>query len=376
MDAVAEYLFLSLPQSADAKEWLEQQLNSGKSPIYQVKFPDFQIGTLDSLIQESEELSKIDLLLALAISKVVDILSNVLETPSTSLSNKVVNSKLVLDYVEKFQWNTSKYRLDNPVTQLVKLIADEALVLDSDVRSSYQSYQTAKLNFLAADRKKNGDLSIKSLHEIVRPEQFVLNSDHLTTVLIAVPKSLVDDFRKTYETLTQFVVPRSAELVATDSEYSLFGVTLFKKYQQEFNNAAREKKWHPRTDFTYLEEVLDNLRKEFDMTRAAETKTKNDLVRLARTAYSDIFSCWVHIKTLRVYVESVLRYGLPPKFDFFLIKFNASTLKDVSKVKKELITKFGYLGGNQHANNQNLHEYASLVDTEYDPFVIYELPIV
>ena len=44
--------------------------------------------------------------------------------------------------------------------------------------------------------EKNGDLSIKSLHEIVKPEQFVLDSEHLTTILIAVPNNLLDDFHK------------------------------------------------------------------------------------------------------------------------------------------------------------------------------------
>ena len=63
-----------------------------------------------------------------------------------------------------------------------------------------------------------------------------------------------------------------------------------------------------------------------------------------------------------------------------MIKFNESNLKNVDKAKKELIAKFNYLGGNGYTtgnnNSSNLHEYASLVDTEYQPFVLYELEIV
>ncbi|EGW32908.1 vacuolar ATP synthase subunit C (V-ATPase C subunit) [Spathaspora passalidarum NRRL Y-27907] len=371
-DPLGEYLILSLPQSTNARKWLTESLNTGKQPLFNLKIPDFQSGTLDSLVQESEELAKIDQQLSASVSKVVDILNSVTDGSST----RVVQSRSVFDYIENFQWNTSKYRLDKSINILVKLIASEAISLDNDVRASYQNYQTAKSNFLAADRKKNGDLSIKSLHEIVKPEQFVLNSEHLTTILIAVPNNLVSDFKNSYETLTQFVIPRSAEVIAKDQEYTLYTVTLFKKFQQEFINLSREHKWHPRNDFIYSEETLNNLRKEFDLTKANELKSKNDLIRLSKTAYSEIFSQWVHIKCIRIYVESVLRYGLPPQFDNYLIKFQGANLKNISKAKKELIEKFGYLGGAGYSNTSNLHEYASLVDTDYEPFVLYEFEII
>ncbi|KAI3406126.2 UGA2 [Candida oxycetoniae] len=365
---IADYLILSLPQSAHAREWLEQSLNNGKQPLFNLNVPDFQSGTLDSLVQESEELSKIDQQLGSSVSKVVEILNTVSE--SKIVSSRTIQSRSIFDYVQNFHWNTSKYRLDRPISQLVKIISSEAITLDNDVRSSYQNYQTAKSNFVAADRKRNGDLSIKSLHEIVKPEQFVLDSENLVTILIAVPNNLVSDFKSHYETLTQFVIPRSTELIAKDSEFSLFTVTLFKKFQQEFINNARERKWHPRTDFVYSEETLNNLRKEFDITKATELKSKSELIRLSKTAYSDIVACWFHIKVIRVYVEAVLRYGLPPQFDNYLIKFEGNNLKNVGKAKKELIEKFGYLGGDGYSsNNSNLHEYASLVDSDYEPFV-------
>ncbi|KAK6198670.1 uncharacterized protein RJT21DRAFT_50399 [Scheffersomyces amazonensis] len=380
MTSIAKYLILSLPQSTNAQGWLQNELNGGKTNLYKLNLQDFQSGTLDSLVQESEELSKIDTQLSSSVSKVIDILNNV--TDSNQSKTRIINNQSIYDYIERFNWNSSKYRLDKPISQLVSIISNEAVAFDNDVRAAYQTYQTAKSNFLAADRKKNGDLSIKSLHEIVKPEQFVLNSEHLITILIAVPKNLVDDWNSHYETLTEFVIPRSSELIASDSEYSLFSVTLFKKYQNDFINASRERKWHPRNDFQYNEEILNNLRKEFDLTKQTEFKLKNDLIRLSKTAYSDIFQAWLHIKIIRVYVESVLRYGLPPQFNYYLIKFDQANLKNLSKSRKELIDKFGYLGGSGSDDKKSstatnsLQEYASLVDTEYEPFVLYEIDIV
>lgn len=383
MDPIASYLIVSLPQSTDSVDWLKHSLNGGSSnlPILKFKLEDFQIGTLDSLVQESEDLAKLDQQLSSSVVKVVDILQTVNNSNSSSSAGKnnavnLVGNKPAYSAIESFTWNTTKYRLDKPIKQLVGVIANEAIALDNDVRAAYSTYQTAKSNYVAADRKKNGDLSIKSLHDIVRPEHFVLDLEHLVSVLVAVPNSLNLDFKSKYETLTEFVIPRSATIVATDLEYHLYSVTLFKKYQQEFIHGCREQKWHPRTDFTYSEDVLNEMRKEFDLTKATESKARNDLVRLAKTAYLDISSAWFHIKAIRIYVESVLRYGLPPLFDCLLIKFDKQNHKNLSKVKKELIEKFGYLGGEAGNNkNSNLHEYASLVDTEYEPFVLYEVDL-
>jgi hypothetical protein len=33
-----------------------------------------------------------------------------------------------------------------------------------------------------------------------------------------------------------------------------------------------------------------------------------------KSTYSEVFSAWVHVKAMRCFVESVLRYGLPVNF--------------------------------------------------------------
>ena len=83
-----------------------------------------------------------------SVNKVVEILNSI--NPQTSLgsssSSRIVQSRSIFDYIENFQWNSSKYRLDKPISQLVKMISP-AITLDNDVRTSYQLYQLAKSNF-------------------------------------------------------------------------------------------------------------------------------------------------------------------------------------------------------------------------------------
>ena len=54
------------------------------------------------------------------------------------------------------------------------------------------------------------------------------------------------------------------------------------------------------------------------------------------------FSAWIHICAIRLFVESILRYGLPPQFLAVLLKPNA---KNAAKLRKLLGSLFGNTGG-------------------------------
>ncbi|GME98758.1 unnamed protein product [[Candida] boidinii] len=388
----SHYLLLALPESVspDSKilsQWLEQNVNGGGVEVSTFDIPKFKVGTLDSLVVQSEELNKLDSQLSGSVQKVLDIISTIYDEKSNSDSKnslimkkaRVVESKPVEDFVSSFRWNSSRFRVEKPIEELIKIISTDALNLDNDLRSSYSKYNVAKSNLIAAQRKQTGDLSVKSLHDIVKASDFVLDSEHLQTLLLVIPKSLQNQFLNNYETLTEFVVPRSAKLITHDSEFFLYSVTLFKKYVSSFLAAAREQKWIPR-EFEYSEEIINTMRDEYTNASKAEATLKNDLIRLSKTAYSDIVNDWFHLKALRVFVESVLRYGLPPNFYSFLLKLEEKNLKSA---KDELIHKYGYLGGNAFTTDKNgkvlkdtsLHEYASLVDTEYEPFVLYDVEL-
>ncbi|KAH3660394.1 hypothetical protein OGAPHI_006980 [Ogataea philodendri] len=381
----ANYLLISLPKSTSTDErslggWLQTNINGGSVEVAKHELPGFKVGTLDSLVLQSEELSKVDQQLYGSIGKVLDIMASIHgESDVSHVAKQKVDGKYVDQFLETFRWNTSRFRLDKSIEELIKLISSEALNVDNDLRTTYTSYNQAKSNLAAAQRKQTGDLSVKSLHDIVRAEHFVLDSDHLQTVLLAVPKSLYESFINQYESLTEFVVPRSAQKIAQDSEYFLYSVTLFKKYVPAFLAKARDAKWIPR-EFDYSEEVIAKMRDEYQNASKEELTLKNDLLRLSKSAYSEIVSSWAHIKLLRTFVESVLRYGLPPDFYCYLLKLPQ---RAIEKSKQELIQRFGYLGGNAFSTDKKgnivtdakLHEYASLVDQDYEPFVLYEISL-
>jgi V-type H+-transporting ATPase subunit C len=115
------------------------------------------------------------------------------------------------------------------------------------------------------------------------------------------------------------VVPRSATEVSKDDEYVLYAVTVFKKFGAEFVHKSREKRWVPR-DFKYKEGGEEEERKEVESLEKEERRIWGEALRLGRTGYSEGAMVWVHVLALRVFVETVLRYGLPLDFVTALVR--------------------------------------------------------
>jgi hypothetical protein len=119
------------------------------------------------------------------------------------------------------------------------------------------------------------------------------------------------------------VVPRSSQELAKDDEFSLFAVTVFKKHSAEFVHKVRERRWTPR-EWKFTEGGREAEEREQQKLEKDERRVWGEALRLGRTGYSDAVMAWVHVLALRVFVETVLRYGLPLSFVCGLVKVSIS----------------------------------------------------
>jgi len=89
------------------------------------------------------------------------------------------------------------------------------------------------------------------------------------------------------------------------------------------------------------------------------------------TSYKEVLGCWMHILSIRIFVESILRYGLPPSFQAAVIKPHSHTR---AKVRAALASQFGGLVSNHWKNTQEEQEQASSkggADAEVFPYVSF-----
>lgn len=388
MSKTTKYLLISLPTSItsssnknDALDAVSTIITTDNGTVSSFPIPEFKIGTLDALVQQADELAKLESSCQGVVAKISDALNSVLEGDKEQVEKmKNVNDKPVDQYLRTFSWNKVKYRADRSLGELIDLLEKEAASIDNDVRSKYSQYNQAKNTLATLKRKQTGNLSTKSLTPIVDPRALVQDSEYIETHLVAVPAQQVKEFLKTYETISPMVVPRSANLVASDDEFTLYAVTTFKKHSPEFVHKCREQKWVPR-DFKYVEGGKEEERKEVERVGGNERKLWGETLRLGRTGWSEAVMVWIHVLVLRVFVETVLRYGLPLDFVCALVRTPGS--KQADKAKRALDEKYSYLAGNAFGRDKKgrvkrddpgeIAMSGEGAGAEYTPYVYYEI---
>ncbi|KAF2401460.1 vacuolar ATP synthase-like protein subunit C 1 [Trichodelitschia bisporula] len=390
MSKPAKYLLVSLPASITPSGHRDEALEALQATVGRegatapFAVPGFKIGTLDALVQQADELAKLNNVCEAVVAKVGESLRSIFDGDEQKASeHKTINDKPVDAYLRSFQWNKAKYRADKTIAELIDGLQREINGLDNDVKAKFNQYNSIKTNLAASQRRQTGNLATRSLASIVPPDAVIRDSEYLETHLIAVPNALTKEFLKTYESLAPMVVPRSATEITADDEFKLYAVTTFKKTAAEFVHKCREKRWTPR-DYTYVEGGGEEEAREVASLEREAQKVWGEALRLGRTGYSESAQVLVHVLALRVFVETVLRYGLPLDFICGLVE---TTPKAAKKVKSNLDNNYSSLGGNAFtrdkrgkvvADDQALTaeiQAATHGGDEYTAYVYYEFEI-
>uniref|UniRef100_A0A5F8GDA3 V-type proton ATPase subunit C n=1 Tax=Monodelphis domestica TaxID=13616 RepID=A0A5F8GDA3_MONDO len=279
-----------------------------------------QVGTLDSLVGLSDELGKLDSFAESLIKKMAQCVVEVMEDAKGRVhENLLANGVDLTSFVTRFEWDMAKYPAKQPLVVVVDTLEKQLAQIETDLKTRTAAYNTLKGNLENLERKSSGNLLTRTLADIVNKEDFVLDSEYLVTLVVIVQKPNYSQWQKTYESLSDMVVPRSTKLIAEDNEGGLFTVTLFRRVIDDFKVKAREKKFIVR-EFFYDEKEIKTEREEMTKLLSEKKQQYGPLLRWLKVNFSESFIAWIHIKALRVFVESVLRYGLPVNFQAVLLQ--------------------------------------------------------
>ncbi|XP_044263924.1 V-type proton ATPase subunit C [Tribolium madens] len=378
---MTEYWLISAPGDKTCQQTWETMNNltskqNNLSVNYKFHIPDLKVGTLDQLVGLSDDLGKLDAFVEQVTRKVSSYLGEVLEDQRDKLQeNLMANNTDLPTYLTRFQWDIAKYPIKQSLRNIADIISKQVGQIDADLKTKSTAYNNLKGNLQNLEKKQTGSLLTRNLADLVKKEHFILDSEYLTTLLVIVPKSSFNEWNANYEKITDMIVPRSSQLITQDNEYGLFTVSLFKKVVEEFKLHARERKFIVR-DFTYNEEELAAGKNEITKLVTDKKKQFGPLVRWLKVNFSECFCAWIHVKALRVFVESVLRYGLPVNFQAILIHPNKKTMKRLRDVLNQL---YGHLDSSAAISGSN----ADSVDipglgfgqSEYYPYVYYKINV-
>ncbi|KAI6227322.1 V-type proton ATPase subunit C [Aphelenchoides fujianensis] len=320
----------------------------------------FNVGTLDQLVGLSDDLAKLDSAAEQTTRKLVQYFAEVLEEEREKLmDNLVVGNKDMHTYITRFQWEGAKYPLKQSLKVLSEIIGKQITQIDNDLKAKALTYNNLKNTLASIDRKATfGLVDHKDLGDIVKAEDFV---PEFRTIVVVVPKISVKEWESSYTTLADMVVPQSAKKITEDQEHALYTVTLFKKVIDEYKTNSRERKFIVR-DFVYDEQTLKASKNDRDKLVQEKQRQYAPLVRWLKINFGEIFSAYIHVKALRVFVESVLRFGLPVNFQAAVMEPQKGNSK---KLRSELNKLYGHLG--RRSTMRPLHDYY--------PYVFFKMTI-
>uniref|UniRef100_A0A3P8ZIU2 V-type proton ATPase subunit C n=1 Tax=Esox lucius TaxID=8010 RepID=A0A3P8ZIU2_ESOLU len=360
---MTEFWLISAPGEKTCQQTWDQMMvattrTNNLSTNNKFNIPDLKVGTLDVLVGLSDDLAKLDSFTEGVVKKVAQYMADVLEDSRDKVQeNLLANGVDLVTYITRFQWDMAKYPIKQSLKNISEIISKQVTQIDNDLKARASSYNNLKGNLQNLERKNAGSLLTRSLADIVKKEDFVLDSEYLITMLVVVPKWVQ-------------LWPRS-HLLFEDNDSGLFSVTLFRKAIDDFRHKARENKFTVR-DFQYNEQEM-NADKE-EMTRLSTDKKKQfgPLVRWLKVNFSEAFIAWIHIKGLRVFVESVLRYGLPVNFQAMLLQPNKKNMKKLREVLNDL---YKHLDSSAAAIIDSAMDIPglNLSQQEYYPYVYYKI---
>ncbi|XP_041999479.1 V-type proton ATPase subunit C-like [Salvia splendens] len=302
--------------------------------LYRFNIPNLRVGTLDSLLALSDDLLKSNNFIEGVSHKIrrqIEELERVSGVVSSSLT---VDGVPVDSYLTRFAWDEAKYPTMSPLKEIVDGIHVQIAKIEDDLKVRVAEYSNVRSQLNAINRKQAGSLAVRDLSNLVKPQDIV-TSEHLITLLAVVSKYSQKDWLSSYETLTDYVVPRSSKKLHEDNEYALYTVTLFSRDADNFRTKARERSFQVR-DFEYNPETQDSRKQELEKLMQDQDTLRSSLLQWCYTSYGEVFSSWMHFCAVRVFSESILRYGLPPSFLSVVLSPSVKNEKKVRSILEGL----------------------------------------
>jgi len=124
-------------------------------------------------------------------------------------------------------------------------------------------------------------------------------------------------------------------------------------------------------EFKFDEYLLQRSQQACDKLTADERTKKSQLVQWLQNSFGEVLLRWVHLKAIRAFVESVLRYGLPPDFVAILME---PKKKNEKRLRQELRKLYKDLGG-AGATEQDDDLPLGIGEAEFYPYVYLNLTL-
>lgn len=368
----ATHWIVAVPGTAKADEVFRKTIveTTGRNlcEVSLFDVPAMRTGSLDSLMALSDEASKADAFVEGVLKKVerqvgesylAEGAAKVALLAASGKKAEVIHPLAlrvtvgpaavpVHAWVAAFKWDAGAWGdREEPLADVLRRLTAAADKADVDIRTVSQAYQEKKTALQAAERKRSGNLMVCALEDVVTPQALAAagcewfagagEADALQSAVVVVLKAQEEAFLASYASLDAQavplgpegrrdavrgspVVPGSARRVAEDKDgYALYVLLVLKKFGDSFRAACRERRITVR-DFALDAAQAGAAGRQVLVLQRELVERLAALKSESRRCYAEVVRILFHVKALRVFVESVLRFGLPVNFSCVLLK--------------------------------------------------------
>mmetsp|Transcript_38665 Transcript_38665/g.66381 ORF Transcript_38665/g.66381 Transcript_38665/m.66381 type:complete len:354 (-) Transcript_38665:225-1286(-) len=296
-----------------------------------------RVGTLDSLMSMSDELVKIDHMVEHTARKIgQQIYSLKDKKPESGSIFLTINGTTLPDYIKQFQWNPAKFSLRLSVQELTNRFQEQVSGIEEEYRQKMMDYSNIAHAVTQYERSLKANLTVRDLTDIVDVDD-IIESEFLTTLFVVCNKQQEKDWEAVYESFStdpersasesqggrpsviEYVVPGSLKRVSEEGDQCLLCVTLLKSFKELFKQEASKHHVTVREVKIDKENYKSGNEKYQEMKKEMKEK-QSKLFQWCQANFTEVFVAWTHLKCLRVHVESILRFGLPPEFVAAVLK--------------------------------------------------------
>jgi len=319
--------------SDDADVWSFDTLDGNRSLTF---------GSFDNLMRLTDDLAKFDSQLDTIIHRLERQQIDLVPKPDFQILSH--NQKMPFDaYFRNWKWDEAKFPRSRTISDTFNYIVSLNSKLDEECRTKLAALNEMKSQHATLSKKDGQLLTNRELVDVLTPETVKMTGDspdddfiyteHFTTVVVILPRGAEAEFLKEYMNFAPgaedlpMIVPMSAKPFPnlTDKEGNmLYRVVMFKAAAEAFKKTCRERRYIVR-DFEFDAAAYKTLCKQRAEISDQVTRQHHFTSKLLAAAWSDAVVGMMHIKAMRIFVESVLRFGMPPKFASFVVKPKASS---------------------------------------------------
>jgi len=127
--------------------------------------------------------------------------------PELKISERQLSAE---QYLEEFRWDDVRYHKRKAINAVAETIFKDVTKADEELKSQLMEFNDARTNLLAYEKRESGSLLVKPIGQYIKKE-YIIDSEHLSTLLVVVPRVKEQEFLDTYETLEDVAAEKELE---------------------------------------------------------------------------------------------------------------------------------------------------------------------